>query len=332
METGLLILGEHPPRTLIALAQLAEAQGYDCFWYADEKFYRDVYIGLTAVALHTRRIRLGPCVTDPYARHPALTAAAMATLDEVSDGRAVLGLGAGGSGFPTMGITRTRPAVAIREAVTIMRQLWHGDTVDYHGAVLSCHHGRLNFPAARPLPIVIGTRGHQTLKMAGAVADGVMIAPYASARGLTYAIGRIRAGAQNRPVQLMARVDLCISDRDPQAARQAVKPMIVLPLWNSYPNLRYIEVLGLEVPLALRQQLAKRDYSLIAPSAPLVPETFVRHLAVAGSRSEVIDQLQEIAATGVQQITVHPIVLPGQTLPEAVCCFAQDILPHVCSA
>ena len=45
METGLLILGEHSPRTLIALAQLAEAQGYDLFWYADEKFYRDVYIG-----------------------------------------------------------------------------------------------------------------------------------------------------------------------------------------------------------------------------------------------------------------------------------------------
>ena len=168
--------------------------------------------------------------------------------------------------------------------------------------------------------------------MAGAVADGVMIAPYASARGLTYAIGRIRAGAQDRPVQLIARLDLCVSDSDPQAARQAVKPMIVLPLWNSYPNLRYIEVLGLEVPPALRQQLAKRDYSLITPSAPLVPETFVRHLAVAGSRSEVIDQFQEIAATGVRQVPVHPIVLPGQRLPEAVCCFAQDILPHVHSA
>jgi 5,10-methylenetetrahydromethanopterin reductase len=329
METGLLILGEHPPRLLIELAQLAESQGYDVFWYADEKFYRDVYIGLTTVALHTKRLRLGPCVTEPYARHPALTAVAMATLDEVSDGRAVLGLGAGGSGFPAMGIARTRPAVAIREAVTIMRRLWHGETVAYQGEVLSCHHGRLNFSATRSLPIVIGTRGHHTLKMAGAVADGVMIAPYASARGLTYAMDRIHAGAKERRVQIIARVDLCVSDTDPQAARQLVKPMIVLPLWNSYPNFRYLEVLGLEVPKALCAQLAKRDYGLIKPSAPLVPDAFVRHLAVAGCRAEAIDQLQEIAATGVDQITIHPLLLPGQTLPAVIRHFAQDILPRM---
>jgi 5,10-methylenetetrahydromethanopterin reductase len=329
MDLGLLVLGEHPPDVLIQLAQLAESYGYDVFWYADEKFYRDVYVGLTVVALHTQRLRLGPCVTDPYARHPALTAAAMAALDELSGGRAMLGFGAGGTGFPVMGIERTRPAVAIREAVDIMRGLWRGETVHYQGEVISCHRGQLNFVASRPLPIVIGTRGYHTLKMAGAVADGVMIAPYASQAGLAYALGRIREGAQGRRVQIIARVDVCLSDDDPQAARQAVKPMIVLPLWNSYPHFAYLEVLGLEMPAALRQQLAKRDYALIKPSAALVPDAFVRHLAVAGSRAEVIDQLQEIAAMGVDQLTIYPIVLPGQRLSETIGRLAQDVMPHV---
>lgn len=329
MDMGLLVLGEHPYDTLLELAQCAESHGYDIFWYADEKFYRDVYVGLTAVAMQTRYIRLGPCVTDPYARHPALTAAAMAALDELSGGRAVLGFGAGGTGFPTMGLTRSRPAVAIREAITIMRGLWRGETVHYQGEIISCHHGRLNFSAPRVLPIIVGTRGYHTLKMAGAVADGVMIAPYASQPGLDYALDRIQQGAGGRPVQTIARVDVCMSDRDPHAARQAVKPMIVLPLWNSYPNFGYLDVLDLNVPDSLLEQLAKRDYSLIKPSASLVPDTFVRHLAVAGSRSEVIGQLQEIAATGVDQITIYPIVLPGQTLHGVIRGFAQDVMPHV---
>ncbi len=165
--------------------------------------------------------------------------------------------------------------------------------------------------------------------MAGAVADGVMIAPYASPPGLDYALGRIWEGAQDRSVQCIARVDICISDDDPHAARQAVKPMIVLPLWNSYPHFAYLRPLGLEVPAALCQQLARRDYRLITRSASLVPDSFVRHLAVAGSCAEVIAQLQDIAAMGLDQITMHPIVLPGQTLPEAIRCFAQDVMPHV---
>lgn len=331
MEIGLLVLGEHPPNDLIALAQLAESVGYHVFWYADEKFYRDLYVGLTIVTMSTQRIRIGSCVTDPYTRHPALTAAAIAALDELSEGRIILGIGAGGTGFPEMGMQRARPAVALREAIEIIRRLWHGETVTYKGEVISCFNGQLHFPVKRFPPIVIGTRGYHTLKMAGALADGVMVAPYASQRGLRYAIDRIREGARARPspVRIIARVDLCISDDDPQTACQAVKHMIVLPLWNSYPNFQYLEVLNLEVPPLLREQLARRDYRVIRSSAALVPDTFVRHLAVAGSRNTVIDQLQEIAATGVDQITIYPIILPGQSLAGIITRFAQDIVPLI---
>ncbi len=99
MRTGVLVVGEHAIPRLLALCRLAEALGYDFFWYADERFFREVYSGLACCALNTSRIRLGPCVTDPYSRHPALTAVAIGTLDEISGGRAVLGIGAGVSGF-----------------------------------------------------------------------------------------------------------------------------------------------------------------------------------------------------------------------------------------
>src|SRR5690242_2590855 len=123
MTIDLLILGNAPMDTMLKRVRLAEDNGYDIAWLADERFYREVYSCLTSFALNTRRIRLGPCVTDPYARHPALTAMAIATLDELSGGRAVLGVDAGISGFAEMGVERLKPARAIRETVELVRLL-----------------------------------------------------------------------------------------------------------------------------------------------------------------------------------------------------------------
>src|SRR2546425_10316476 len=112
---------------------MAEATGYDDLWLADERFFREAYACLTLCALRTRRVRLGPCVTDPYTRHPALTAMAIATLDEISGGRAALGIGAGVSGFRELGVDPARSAVAVREAVELIRRLLAGETVTAKG-------------------------------------------------------------------------------------------------------------------------------------------------------------------------------------------------------
>ena len=78
LTTGLLLLPSHPAARLAEIAQLAERTGYDYLWLADERFFREVYASLTLCALRTQRIKLGPCVTDPYSRHAALSAMAMA--------------------------------------------------------------------------------------------------------------------------------------------------------------------------------------------------------------------------------------------------------------
>src|SRR5262247_3140799 len=150
LRTGLLILPAHDPARLADLAALAEDTGYDDFWLADERFFREVYACLALCAVRTHRIRLGPCVTDPYSRHPALTATAMATLDGISNQRAVLGLGAGVSGFRELGVDTSRSAVAIREAVELIRRLLAGETVTVQGRVISFTDGRLDFAPRRP--------------------------------------------------------------------------------------------------------------------------------------------------------------------------------------
>src|SRR5689334_18056422 len=123
MNVELLMLGDQPAGHLAERARLAEACGFDAVWVADERFYREVYSVLSQIASATQRIRLGPCVTDPFARHPALTAMAIATLDEISAGRAVLGLGAGVSGFAELDIRPHSRPRAIREAISLTRAL-----------------------------------------------------------------------------------------------------------------------------------------------------------------------------------------------------------------
>src|ERR1700747_3248640 len=137
MRLGLLMLGDAPMPTLVERVRLAEDSGYDTVWLADERFYREVYSCLTYFAQHTSRGKVGPCVTDPYPRHPALTAMAIATLDEISSRRAILGIGAGISGFAELGIDRRKPAQAIREAIKLIRALLRGETVDFDGEVVA---------------------------------------------------------------------------------------------------------------------------------------------------------------------------------------------------
>jgi hypothetical protein len=78
MGIGLLMLGDTPVQTMVERPRLAEAVGYDTVWLADERFYREVYSCLTHFAGNTSKVLLGPCVTDPFSRHPALTAIAIA--------------------------------------------------------------------------------------------------------------------------------------------------------------------------------------------------------------------------------------------------------------
>lgn len=96
LRFGIAIMASEPPDEFIQTVRLAEALGFDSIWIPDYRLYRDVYVSLTLAALNTTRVRLGCAVTNPYTRHPGLTAVGIASVDAVSNGRVVLGLGAGG--------------------------------------------------------------------------------------------------------------------------------------------------------------------------------------------------------------------------------------------
>lgn len=174
IAAGIHIVPTMPVNRVIDLALQAEALGYDYCLIADEGFMPDVYVSLGAIARQTSRIKLGP-VTNGYTRHPAVSASALATLNELSGGRALVTIVAGGSMvLPPMGIAREAPLQVVTETIEIMRQLWTGDSVSWQGQRYRLDSARLAL-GPQTIPIWLAGRGPNMLALAGAQADGVVI-------------------------------------------------------------------------------------------------------------------------------------------------------------
>ena len=131
-----------PVNQVIELARLAEDVGFDRLGISDVVFWHDCFMLLGLVAQSTTRIELGPMVTNPYSRHPAVLAGIAATLHDVSHGRAFMGMGVG-AGLEAVGETYARPVAHVRDAVTVMRALLRGETVNYQGETITVNDSRL---------------------------------------------------------------------------------------------------------------------------------------------------------------------------------------------
>ena len=347
MHYGLLLLGEYPPERLKKLAQAAEAHDFEHFWYADEKFFRDPYTSLAYISQHTSRIRLGPCVTDPFTRHPAITAMAMATLDEVAQGRGVLGIGAGFSGLEAMGIQRQKTVLALREAIQLIRRLWAGGTVTFTGETLSFDSGELNFTARSDIPILVASAGPQILRLAGEMADAVMLGDLASPDAIRKALsfvaeGAIRAGRSADDLHRIVRLNLILSN-DMEPACDLMRPWITGELWHTYPrwdSLMTYQPDRDEKLRPLREFIEHYggkprnvdDFKLITEYNRLITTEMVREKALVGSADQVVAQIQEIAEAGIQEIALYPLPLDGQDVESVLDAFFEQVMPGIKAA
>lgn len=314
MRLGLGLLQEHPPEDLIRIVRLAEELGYDTFWYGNEKYWRDPWIGLAIAATNTSRIKLGTFITDPYTTYAALTAVAIASLDELSHGRAILLMGAGGGGGGALGYERRKPATAIRETIQLVRGMLRGERAELIGEHVKFSGGKLAFQPLRPdLPIYVASRGNRVLEMAGEVADGVMIATYATPPGVRHALARIdaglaKSGRTRQDVKLINRIDAWIDDARPERARELVAPMVARLLTTSYPDQSFVDAVGLTIPAELEDVLRKKDRDLATRSGHLVPNELVDAFTWWGSAEQVAERVRAVTALGIDDVTVlfHP--------------------------
>ena len=180
-------------------AETAERCGYESLWVTERYFHEETFSMLGFLAAATHDIKLGVGVVNPFTRNPALTAMSAATLDRISGGRFLLGLGRSDSWVVQyrMGIPYRDPRASLKETVETVRALLSGSPVTSEGGQFNLANvGLATLPVQDRLPIYLAAIGPRALRLAGAVADGVLLNAYTPTTYISYAVDEVRRAAR----------------------------------------------------------------------------------------------------------------------------------------
>ena len=307
---GLQIVPTMGSAELVDTIVLAEELGYSYCMVADEGLMLDVYAVLGAAARATSTIRLGP-VTNPYTRHPAATAAAIATIDEMSGGRAFVTLVAGGTMvLHPMGIQRSAPLATMADTIEALRLLWRGEPVTWQGRRFSLEGAQLT-TGPHSIPVWIAARGEKILALAGTHADGLVLMVKSDLADAFEIAEQARQGVQPEsgvvPGGGLTRIYLDRLAYKPEMIEEA-KHLYGYAIMDSPP--RILKNLGLS-----EGEIAglKHAFGQGGPEAvgQLVTDDLVAEYQIAGTPEECRSQLQHlIGAHGLNAFFVN-IISPG---------------------
>src|SRR5438132_1702326 len=258
-ELGVRAHGDLDPRSCIAIAEAAEAHGFSSLWFAENPFQRGLMPAASACAVTTRRVRIGLGIVNPYTRHPSLIAMEFAALDELAEGRARLGIGAGiGAQIARLGF-EWRPLAAMRDTTHIVRALLAGEEVSYRGRVFSVDRAKLRFrPASPQTPIYMAAMGDRSLALCGEIADGLIVSNLCPPGYTERAVGIVAraAAVAGRPSPRVVQYVPCVARPDRDAARCAAVVAIgetlaaLWPVGADWPALRETIVAKSGIPKA----------------------------------------------------------------------------------
>ncbi len=290
------------------MAKLAEDAGFQNIWITDHYNNRDVWTTLAVLSLMTNKIRLGTGVTNPYTRNVAITASSIASINELSGGRAILGIGPGDKAtFDKMGIDWDKPLSRVKEAVLAIRVFLAREQVNQAGF----KGAQMAFSTAK-IPIYIGAQGPKMLELAGSIADGVLINA-SHPDDFKFAVPVIRQGAEKagrKPddVQVCAYASFS-ADKDQAKAVNASKIVVAFIVAGSPENVLQRHGIGMDEASKISNALAKYDFkSAMEAVTPRMSEAF----SVSGNPQDCRARVDELLNTGVTQVVVGSPIGPNK--------------------
>ncbi|MEJ0069823.1 MAG: LLM class flavin-dependent oxidoreductase [Pseudomonadota bacterium] len=297
-------------RNAVAYAQLAEAAGYDAVW-VPEAFSSDALTLLGLIAGQTTRLKLATGIVNVFSRTPALLAQSFATLDEISDGRAIIGLGTSGPRVIENwhGLRFEKPLGRLRETVEILRLALSGARVDYDGAIFKLDGFKLAVrPVQARIPIYLATFKPNAVRQTGAIADGWLPTHVSVRRVEALRAGLVdgaRAAGRDPGAIDMAALTLVACTPDGEIARDLCRQHLAY----------YVGGMGTFYQELLDSYgygaLAERIKTLWAAgdrdgAARAIPRDVLDDLAIAGTRAECRAGLDARRAAGFGHIVVFP--------------------------
>lgn len=323
---GITLKPDMPPERVVALTRQAEQGGFEYGWLFDSHvLWLEPYPLLALMAAHTSRMRLGTCVTNPGVRDPTVTASALATLNLISGGRMVLGIGRGDSSRRVLG----KKPLTLRDletAALTIRELAAGRPTASDGEEV-----RLEW-ARGELPVWIAGYGPKALHLAGQIADGVIL-QFADPHLIAWCMGFVREGAEQagrdfNSIQIMAAAPVWVAD-DLAAARERVRwfPALVS---NHVMDLiaRYDQA---ALPPELTAYVRERhgyDYhhhaEVGSANAEFVSDEVVDKFCIVGPAAEHIRRLRELHEIGVRQFNIYLMSGDEEATLDV---YAREVLP-----
>ena len=290
------------------MAKLAEDAGFGNIWITDHYNNRDVWTTLAVLSLLTNKISLGTGVTNPYTRNAAITASSIASINELSGGRAILGIGPGDKAtFDKMGIDWDKPLSRVRETVLAIRAFLAKEQVSQAGF----KGAQMSFTTSK-IPIYIGAQGPKMLELAGAISDGVLINA-SHPDDFKFAVPMIRAGAEKagrkpEDVQVCAYASFS-ADKDPAKAVNASKIVVAFIVAGSPENVLERHGIGMDEAKAISDAISRFDFKgAMDGVTPRMTEAF----SISGAPADCTARIDELLSTGVTQIVVGSPIGPNK--------------------
>ena len=319
-------------REFVSHAKRAEELGFGTFWVPEDPFYRGAFTLAAAVACSTSKMKVGLGIINPYTRHPSLTAMEFAALDELSGGRAIMGIGTGLKDWigGRLKIPYTRPTAAMREMVEITRALCRGEEVSYAGRVFQTDRIKLSFkPARAEIPIYLGVLGPKNLEMTGEIADGLLLSVMSSAAYVKFAtehlcVGLEKSKRDTTDFPVSAYILSSISENE-RAARDALRPFvaILISVMAPQPTTPIFATAGLapETIKAFGESFARG----IVPK-DMVTDSMIDTFTVAGSPARCRENMARLIEAGMNAPVFFevPGVPPQKTFDDA----CTHLMPH----
>ncbi len=321
------MLPNFPSQQCLDMGVKAEQLGFDGVWLADShSVFRDAYALLAALALKTTTLKLGTAVTHTVTRHPAVMANSWSTLDELSNGRGIMGIGIGESAVFNLGLKPEKLA-AFEEKVNTIRALIEGETIEYQGTEIKSAWSHTK------VPIIMACSGPKSLQLGGKIADGVLYQVGANPDFHRYALANIRKGAEAtgrdfNDLKIYSRLACSIGD-DREAARNAVKGYCSVAAGTTYKTVPR-EYFSESLYQQLKDFKDHYDYaehgSNVAQHSKWLTDDIIDAVSVSGTPKEAIPRIQEIVDMG-----IDGFVIPfAQQDPAAYLeLFADKVMPHI---
>ena len=280
---------------VVAAARDAEALGYEAVLVGEVGLEADAFVTAAAVLSATRQVCCGPGITNAYERHPVALARAGATLDRLAPGRALLGIGRGEPAWAAGALELDWTPTPLVDALRIARPVLAGRSVDHAGARWSAHvePAPPRAAATHAVPVLLAAVGPRTLRLAGALADGVLLNYGAPVEYVRWAVGEVAAGAVEagrEPSEVDVYGYLLVACRDAEDAdhRTDVVRRTLAQLYQLPDQARWLSAPAGGPP-------ARWD------------DAALRRFAVVGTRDQCLARVEEYRAAGMR----CPVLMPS---------------------